>query len=55
MALQPVTYDPLFDMVPAFPGMIADAMFTDKISVACGPSAQPFGTVVATEIGRAHV
>lgn len=45
---QPITYDPTFDMVPAFPGMIADSMFTDKITVACGAAAQPFGTVVAT-------
>lgn len=45
---QPITYDPLFDMAPGFPGMIADSMFTDKITVANGASPTPFGTVVAT-------
>ena len=45
---QPVTYDATFEPPPAMPGMIADAMFTDKVVVPCGAAAQPFGTVVAS-------
>jgi hypothetical protein len=45
---QPVTYDSTMDLAPAFPGMIADAMFTDKVTVPCGAAPQPFGTVVAS-------
>lgn len=45
---QPISYDPLFDLAPGFPGMIADSMFTDKITVANGTAPTPFGTVVAT-------
>lgn len=44
----PVTWSPDFDFPPAFAGMIADSMFTDKVTVPCGAAAQPFGTVVAT-------
>lgn len=43
----PVSYDTAFDLAPAFPGMLADAMFTDKTTVPAGTSHQ-FGTVVAT-------
>lgn len=46
MVTVPVTFDATFDYAPAFAGMIADAMFTDKIAVPCGAAAQPFGTVV---------
>jgi len=45
---QPVTFDANFDMYPAMPGMIADSMFTDKVTVPCGATAQPFGTLVAS-------
>ncbi len=44
----PVTFDPNVDYAPAFAGMIADAMFTDKVTVPCGAAPQPFGTVVAS-------
>lgn len=44
----PVTYDPLFDLAPCFPGMLADSGFTDKLTHPCGATPQPFGTVVAT-------
>lgn len=47
MVTTPVSYTHATDMAPAFAGMIADAMFTDKVSVPCGAAAQPFGTVVA--------
>lgn len=47
MVTVPVTFDPTFDYAPAFAGMIADAMFTDKCEVPCGAAAQPFGSVVA--------
>jgi hypothetical protein len=46
MVTVPVTFDATFDYAPAFAGMISDAMFTDKIIVPCGATAQPFGTVV---------
>lgn len=47
--MQPVLYDPATgDPPPAFAGMLADNGFTDKLTVACGPSPQPFGTVVGT-------
>jgi len=44
----PVTFDPAVDYAPAFAGMIADAMFTDKVTVPCGATPQPFGTLVAS-------
>ncbi len=44
----PVTYDPLFDLAPCFPGMLADSGDTDKVTVPCGTAPQAFGTVVAT-------
>jgi hypothetical protein len=47
----PVTFDAAMDLVPAFPGMIADSMFTDKHVVPCGATPQPFGTVVASVSG----
>lgn len=47
MVTTPVSYTHATDMAPAFAGMIADAMFTDKVSVPCGSAPQPFGTVVA--------
>lgn len=46
--VQPVTYDATLDMVPAFPGMLADDGFTDKITIPCGATTHAFGTVVAT-------
>lgn len=45
--MQPVTYNATFDMQPAIAGLLADSGFTDKITVPCGATAQPFGTVVA--------
>ena len=52
--MQPVRYDPNYDLVPAFPGMIADSGFSDTVTIACGPTPQPFGTVVGedTATGR---
>jgi len=47
MVTTPVTWDSTFDPPPAIPGMIADAMFTDKVVVPCGATAQPFGSAVA--------
>lgn len=47
MVTTPVTWDATFEPPPAIPGMIADAMFTDKVVVPCGAAPQPFGTVVA--------
>ena len=46
--VQPVSYDPTFDPAPAFPGMLADAGFTDKVSIAAGTTHQ-FGTLVAAD------
>lgn len=46
--VQPITYDPLFDFATAYPGMIADSMFTDKVTVANGTAPTPFGALVAT-------
>jgi hypothetical protein len=43
----PVTVDPN-GYPPAFAGMLGDDMFTDKVTVPCGATAQPFGTVVAS-------
>lgn len=47
----PITWDANFEYPPAFAGMIADDMFTDKATVPCGAAPQPFGTVVATVTG----
>lgn len=46
--MQPVTWDANFDYPPAFAGMIADDMVTDKVTVPCGATAQPIGTLVAS-------
>lgn len=43
----PVTWNADYDLPPAFAGMIADSMFTDKVTVAAG-TAHPYGTVIAT-------
>lgn len=45
--VQPVSYDSSFDPIPAYPGLLMDAGFTDKITIPAGTSHQ-FGTVVAT-------
>jgi hypothetical protein len=44
----PVAPDATFELPPAVPGMIADAMFTDKAVVPCGAAATPFGALVAS-------
>ena len=44
--VQPVSYDSNFDFAPAFPGMLADSGFTDKVTIPAGTTHQ-FGTVVA--------
>jgi hypothetical protein len=44
----PVTFDATTEYAPAFAGMIVDAMFTDKVTVPCGATTQPFGTAVAS-------
>lgn len=41
--VQAVSYDTGFDFVPAFPGMKADAMFTDTVSIPCGSASIGFG------------
>lgn len=46
--MQPVTFDPNYDYPPAFAGMIADSMFTDKVTVPCGTAPIPYGAVVAS-------
>jgi hypothetical protein len=46
--MQPITYNATFDMQPAIPGLLADSGFTDKVTVPCGATAQPFGSVVAS-------
>lgn len=50
MATVPITWDANFDYPPAFAGMLADDMFTDKQTIPCGVTTQPFGTVVATVV-----
>lgn len=51
--VQAVSYDTAFDMVPAFAGMIADSMFTDKVSIPCGTTPVLFGAgVFADPNGR---
>lgn len=46
----PVTWNSDFDYPPAFAGMIADDMFTDKVTVAAGAAGVQFGCVVATVV-----
>lgn len=43
----PITFDATTEYAPAFAGMIADAMFTDKVTVPAGTT-HPFGTVIAS-------
>lgn len=45
-------FDPTFDMSPAFPGMLADSGFTDKITLPANV-AIPFGTAVTKTAGKA--
>lgn len=45
--MQPVTWNSDFDPPPAYAGMLADNMVTDKTTVPCGAFTHPFGTVVA--------
>lgn len=44
----PITWDANYDFPPAFAGMIADDMVTDKVTVPCGASPVPHGAVVAS-------
>jgi hypothetical protein len=46
--MQPVTWNANYDYPPAYAGMIADSGFTDKVTVPCGATAQPYGSVVAS-------
>lgn len=49
--MQPVLWNADTEYPPAFAGMIADGVLTDKITVACGAGGQEFGTVVASVPG----
>lgn len=44
----PISWDANYDYPPAFAGMIADDMVTDKVTVPCGASPVPHGAVVAS-------
>lgn len=46
--MQPIAWNPDWQHPPAFAGMLADSMVTDKVTVPCGAAPQPFGTVVAS-------
>lgn len=44
--MQNVTYNSATDMVPAYAGLPADSMFTDKVSVPSGAAGAAFGALV---------